>query len=429
MARYVLSLLLPTSKNMSKLFRKEVLDAKGQRLWGEVLIIQPPSFFVITMVFAIFVSLIIALLFWGTYARKETVTGYLVPDTGLVKIYARGNGTVVEQLVEEGQTVTKGDKLADVSTLRAAQDISDIDQKIINSLNGQTQSVADKLATQQQLYQIEQAKYIAQVEALKQESQQLDEQQQTFAERIKLSDEHMKNIDKLRQSNNISSAEHEKSYEVHLALKLGFNDIKRQLTHSINQLKLLKFEQQSAPMRHNNQMKDLQSKRAELSRQILEIEGRRSFSLHAPIDGAVTALQIKKGKTINVNDTLMAILPEGASFEAQLFVPTRAVGFIKIGQQVSIRYNAFPYQRYGVYTGIVSQVAGVILSPNELPVPVPLQEPVYRITVSLDSQSVQAYGQNLPLQAGMLLEADIILDQLSLIDWLLDPLNIIKGKL
>jgi membrane fusion protein len=122
-------------------------------------------------VFAVFVSLIIALLFWGTYARKETVTGYLVPDTGLVKIYARGNGTVVEQLVEEGQTVTKGDKLADVSTLRAAQDISDIDQKIINSLNVQTQSVADKLATQQPLYQIEQAKYIAQAEVIKQESQ------------------------------------------------------------------------------------------------------------------------------------------------------------------------------------------------------------------------------------------------------------------
>jgi membrane fusion protein len=428
-AHYALSLSLPTSKNMSKLFRKEALEAKGQRLWGEVLIIQPPSFFVFTIVFAVFVSLIIALLFWGTYARKETVTGYLVPDTGLVKIYARGNGTVVEQLVEEGQIVVKGDKLADVSTLRAAQDISDIDQKIINSLNDETQSVTDKLATQQLLYQIEQAKYIAQIEAIKQQSQQLDEQQQTFAERMKLSDQHMQNIDKLLKKGNISSAEHEKSYEVHLALKLGFNDIKRQLTQSINQLKLLKFEQQSAPMRQNNQMTDLQSKRAELNRQILEIEGRRSFSLHAPIDGAVTALQIKKGKTININDTLMAILPEGASFEAQLFVPTRAVGFIKVGQQVSIRYTAFPYQRYGVYTGKVSQVAGVILSPDELPVPVPLKEPVYRITVTLDSQSVQAYGQNLPLQAGMLLEADIILDQLSLIDWLLDPLNIIKGKL
>jgi membrane fusion protein len=54
--------------------------------------------------------------------------------------------------------------------------------------------------------------------------------------------------------------------------------------------------------------------------------------------------------------------------------------------------------------------------------PIELKEPAYRITVALDRPDIDAYGKKIPLQADMLLRADIILEKRSLISWLLDPL-------
>jgi membrane fusion protein len=55
-------------------------------------------------------------------------------------------------------------------------------------------------------------------------------------------------------------------------------------------------------------------------------------------------------------------------------------------------------------------------------------EPVYRITVKLKRQTVTAYGQPVPLQAGMQLEADVELETRRLYEWVLDPLYTLTGK-
>ena len=51
-----------------------------------------------------------------------------------------------------------------------------------------------------------------------------------------------------------------------------------------------------------------------------------------------------------------------------------------------------------------------------------MQEPVFRVRVRLAKDTIMAYGQDLPLQPGLLLSADVIIDRRSLIEWLLDPL-------
>ena len=61
--------------------------------------------------------------------------------------------------------------------------------------------------------------------------------------------------------------------------------------------------------------------------------------------------------------------------------------------------------------------------------PVALQEPVYRVQVALDQQEIRAYGTTVPLQSGMLLNADIVLEQRSLLSWLLEPILSLKGRL
>ena len=68
------------------------------------------------------------------------------------------------------------------------------------------------------------------------------------------------------------------------------------------------------------------------------------------------------------------------------------------------------------------KVSQTILTRSDTFGPVELREPAYRITAALDRPDIDAYGKKIPLQADMLLRADIILERRSLISWLLDPL-------
>jgi membrane fusion protein len=169
--------------------------------------------------------------------------------------------------------------------------------------------------------------------------------------------------------------------------------------------------------------------------QLAEQNGKREIVLSAPETGTVTALQAKRGGHHDAKVPLLAILPEGSQLEAQLFCSSRAVGFLKVGQRVLLRYEAFPYQKFGHYEGSVTSISHSAVNPGELaPQEAGLaritpgsSEAVYRVTVALASQDVQAYGKARPLQAGMQLEADIVLEHRRLYEWMLEPLYTVTG--
>jgi membrane fusion protein len=98
-----------------------------------------------------------------------------------------------------------------------------------------------------------------------------------------------------------------------------------------------------------------------------------------------------------------------------------------------LRYVAFPYQKFGQHQGKIINVSRVALSGkdlNEINVsPTVQQSQFYRITVSLPAQNILAYGKPEPLQAGMDVEADILIDTRHLYEWLFEPLYSIAGKI
>lgn len=128
----------------------------------------------------------------------------------------------------------------------------------------------------------------------------------------------------------------------------------------------------------------------------------------APVSGRVAALPVTKGQSIRPQELAIALLPEGGLLEEELFVPTRAAGFIREGQNVQVQFEAFPFQKFGVAQGTVAAASKTIFEPTELPVNLGLAEPVYRVVVGLEDQQVDAYGEKFPLQAGMTLKADIV---------------------
>lgn len=101
--------------------------------------------------------------------------------------------------------------------------------------------------------------------------------------------------------------------------------------------------------------------------------------------------------------------------------------------QVLIRYQAYPYQKFGQFEGRVREISGSPLHVGEVALPAIAQgsgggEPVYRVRVDLDSQYVKTYGRYQALKPGMVLEASVLLDRRRVYEWMLEPLYSIAGR-
>ena len=127
----------------------------------------------------------------------------------------------------------------------------------------------------------------------------------------------------------------------------------------------------------------------------------------------MTALQIRAGQPVDTVKPLLAIIPDGSQLRAELYVPSRAIGFVKEGQVVRLLYDAFPYTRFGPGFGTIVELTTTVLAPSEVSAAINVTEPVYRVVANLRDNAMMAYGQQVPLQSGMALTADILLENRS----------------
>ncbi|WP_412512651.1 HlyD family efflux transporter periplasmic adaptor subunit, partial [Shewanella indica] len=194
------------------------------------------------------------------------------------------------------------------------------------------------------------------------------------------------------------------------------------------QLNEAKAEVASHPHQTGLRLADIARRKTDVQRQVDETQNGYEFSIIAKEAGVVTSIAVKEGEFLPTNRPLLSIIPEGAQLVAELLLPTRSAGFVKLRDEARLRFDAFPYQRFGFLAATVSRIDKSLLLQGEADIPVQLDEPVYRVQTTLSQQNINAYGEEFALKPGMLLEADIILDKRSLSDWLLDPIYNLKGR-
>ena len=177
------------------------------------------------------------------------------------------------------------------------------------------------------------------------------------------------------------------------------------------------------------QIEVLARQQSELKQNRVQEDAKRENVIRAPIAGIVTNIAVARGETIAENALLATVLPKGSGLQAQLLVPTRAIGFVRPGNEVVLRYDAFPFQRFGQYRGTVESVSRTVWSPGEKVGSMSAREAVYRIDVKLDKQSVSANGQDFALRPGMLVNADLLLEKRTVFEWVFEPVLEFRARL
>ncbi len=413
------------------LFRQEVIDAKRGEWLGSIIVAAPLSRWWSTSLALVMAATILLFLLLGHYTRRETVAGQLVPSAGLLNVVAPGAGTVTGLLVHDGQEVKGGDVLLRLSSEQDSALLGDTHELVGRQLATQRARLQDDLSNQAQSSRQQagalQAKAALLRAQLAQIAGQLNIQQQQVASNQQL----LARIKPLAAKGFVSAVQIQQQETTVLDAQAQHKALVRQQLDVRQQLNATQQQLAELPLDAAGRRNDTERRLAGVVQSMAQNEMQRAVVLRAPRDGVVSAVLLKEGQMVGAGQALLSILPSGSTLQAQLLVPSRAIGFIEPGSRVVMRYQAFAYQKFGQQYGRVADISRSALTSTEVEALVGQQprEPVYRVKVALDRQEVLAYGRPEPVRPGMALDADILMERRRLIEWVFEPLYGIGHRL
>lgn len=412
-----------TKGTTSPLFRPEVLRRQNETGSGEAMLIVPLSH----LAFSAFLVAVVLVAFVFTalagYSRKETAQGIISPSRGVIRVVAPRPGTISDVLIKEGDDVSEDQVLFRVVTEQTNAAGTGSDTAVLETIKQQKTIIENQIGNETAHAQSETARLQSQIAALQTEVDQLQSQRKLQAERAQQSRNLAERTEALKEKGLTTIVELHNRKQAALTDEQNLASLDERLSAKRGELRQAQLGLDRQPIDAADRMANLQRNLSDLAQRAAEIEGKRRYIVRAPMAGRVTSVLATVGRTIDPKITQLSIVPADGQFEAELFVPARAIGFIAQGQGVRLLYDAFPFQRFGAYNGTISSVSTTMLTPSEIPELLGTsREPAYRVKVALERQTISAFGRDVPLQPDMTLRADIILERRSIFEWLLEPL-------
>jgi membrane fusion protein len=412
------------------LFRSESQQARESAWLGRIVLTRPLSFTVLTWAAVAIIVQLGVFFTVSEYTRKARITGMLAPSEGLVRVIAQQAGRVEALAIREGEPVRQDATLLRISDARASRSLESIGAAVAHgvrerrrALLQQREFILAAMSSEQQGLEQRRA-------GITRELQLLDRELDAQARRASLANAGLARAESLAAIGFLSPAARDRERDTAIDHEARAEAMKRSRLAFARELATLESEAAAALARSNAQLANIDQQRAALDQEQVERELQYRAAILAPATGVVASVLVEAGQMVVPGATLATILPEGAALEAHLFAPSRSIGFVRPGQEVLLRYLAYPHQKFGSQKARIMLVSRNPLAPGELGFAPGDggREPLYRIKAQLASQSIAAYGRPEPLQAGMQVEADVLLDRRRLIEWIFEPLLSLAGR-
>jgi membrane fusion protein len=406
------------------LFREEVLQAGTARWMGRITLPQPVSSWLLTALAFLFAVAVLTFLFVGTYTRHESVQGQLIPSAGLLPVTAQTAGTVMAMMIREGQTVERDQALVELSGEINSVSRGQTQIAVVGDLQAQLIELEALLENQTRLEDQQRDGLTNRILMLNKQLAEIDRQFSAQQEVTGISERRLEKMKPGVQDGTFSQVEFEKYQAETLNGRAQLNILSRQRLDTEQQLRTLQDQLRQLPLTTEALRNELRFRLSGINQSLAQSEAQRAVVLRAPRDGVVANLALQNGQTVTAGQRLLSILPQGSLLQAELWLPSRAAGFLETGNRVVLRYPAFPYQKFGQKGGRVLEISRSATTASELTglLGRTVSEPFYRVLVELDQQTVTAYGRLESLKPGMTVDADILLDRRRLIEWVLEPL-------
>lgn len=403
-------------------FRPEAQRHAHRRIDGEVILAIEPSASLLGAIAIGVVLLAVLLAGMSQYAHTVKIDGWIVPSNGLIRLTAPRGGVVESVQVAEGQFVRAGSPIATVSLSRGL----DGGDELVLLRRSQAAAAAandERARANLDAIQIEDTRLRRRRALLDTELGQARNRELLQRDQVKLASEDLERYEAAAASGFIPKRQV-------TALRASLNSARQQLASdraAISEIEsnIAEIDAQirAVPSREQAARAEAAGQRAQQEQLLTrtEVEGR--YVIKATHDGRVAALAVTAGQSIGADALVAVVTPSGAPLEAELFAPSQSAGLLRPGQRVRLEYNAFSHERFGSGAGRVLAVSKSALAPTDVPMPgLGLQEPVFRIRVTIERPAVTAQGRKVPLEPGNKLTGQVEVERRSVLDWIIAPL-------
>ncbi|AOH85612.1 hypothetical protein AWL63_18395 [Sphingomonas panacis] len=413
---------------MASLFREQVIRKRRDRLYGDIVIAD-------TRINSVFVTVMglfsLALILWAvnaSYPRTAQIPGTVVTSLPSAKVFAARAGTIERLYVREGSQVRKGQPIAFIGVDMRDGASRGSAGETLTALGLQSDTIDQQLDAEARTAADEERRLTTAIASNAAESQSLSHQLDLQTAIVRSMSETLERIQPIADRGYISKLEMERRRQALYSEQQRAEQLRQQRTQLAARQSDLTAQLHQLPLVQRQKSAELRGQLLSLSQQQSRARVEVGYTIVAPIDGRITALQATIGRNVDARIPLMVVVPDGSAFEAELFAPSRSAGFIRDGQAVRIMYDAFPYKQFGSFDGRILNMSKAAFTPGELDTPLKIEEPVYKVRVKLARQIVPAFGRPLHLQTGMSLTATVILERRSFLDWVLEPLNAVRRR-
>lgn len=406
------------------LFRPEVFEYRKDRLHGVVNLAVPISWQLVGSLFFIIVATAILFLSLAGYSRIETVAGVIVPEGGIVRIVPTRAGTVATLAVKTGDVVKQGQALATIQTGENLAGGAASDQ-ILKALDNQERLIASQEQQIAASAEANQRQLRARISGLQADVAGLASQIDVQKKLVESAHRELALAQEIAGRGFVSRRDILQREETYLNRQQQLTQLRQRIAGQEAAIDEAQASILQSGAAAGVQIAALAPQKSDIAQRRTSAEVADSYRLSAPVAGIVAALTVRPGQAISPQSEIMAIVPNASRLRAELYVPSSAIGFLKLGQDVSLGIDAFPHQRFGT---LPAQVTSIATAPVTQADAKGDSRGVYIVSVSLQRETVAAYGKREPLLAGMSLTARVTTERQSLIKWLFEPLFAIGGR-
>lgn len=419
---------MTTAMNES-LFRANAVIAKSDYLASELLMSKHPSWSMLTALFFGTAIAILCFVIFGTYTPKDMVSGVVTTTSGNIRIQPQSSGIVLNVLVSEGETVNRGQALLILGTSRAAQRSTEVSESLLQVLQEERMAVETQLNQEMRSFDERNAQLTDELERLAGMHTLTETIRETAQFSLDIATKQFARVSDPAVAAFTNSADRDTAQTMLLKQQTDYANASLALQKLSQQEDQIARERDAIPIYREKRRSELQAALARIRQALISAAASKQQTLLAPSEGIVSALSVREGQTISSEQIVMSLIPVDGEFYLELNIPTRSIGFLHEGMIVNIRYDAFPHQTFGMYSGRIASVARSISSPGSRDPAFAVRAPYYLATASLDEQQVFGYGKPFDLQAGMTASVDVRRDERRIIEWIFDPLLSAMGRM
>lgn len=418
------------------LFRMEAINAGKEQIFGSVIIATPLNMKICATISSFLLVIILFFISTYTYTSRTVISGYLTPDKGLSKIYPSQYGIIRKSFVTEGTRIKEGDTLFILSSERHTvnSEQASTQEKVSHEIKRQVSSLQREREAIKRQYASELVTAEQNLVRVDASIRKLNSQKRNLQQVVAITKQRLDKYNEIYNENYISLEQKERVREEYIEKKSRLEELEREIINA--QQEKTTRQQQITKLKYSTDS-DIERTRRELARleqDLLENETRREITITAPVSGTVTAINAWEGKYTDGNKALASIIPDGSRLVAWLYAPGSAIGFIRPDSKILLRYQSWPWEKFGQYPATITSISRSTFTLSELADELSpsgdlsKEASFYRVIAEPLSEEVNAYGQTYALRSGARLEASILLEKRTLLEWMFEPILALKNN-